>query len=82
MRSNSVRNEKSEADIKFLKSTRKCIQVRTPRQGRRLSIAVMSHTEKAGPLHIARLNFYDKKLKKQVGPLCLENDLESIKESH
>ena len=81
MRRNSVKNEFSKANIQFVKSARKCIQVRTPRQGRRLSIAVMSHTEKAGPLHIARLNFYDKKLKKHAGPLSLENDLESIVES-
>mgnify|MGYP001284818634 CR=1 FL=1 len=82
MRRNSVNDEFSEANINFVRNNRKCVQVRTPRRGRRLSISVISHTEKAGPLHIARLNLYDKKLKRHAGPLSLENDLESIKESH
>ena len=72
----------TKVNLEFFKSTFKHLSVRS-RQGQSQSIMIssMSITSPRN-FPISSLNHYDKKLKKQIGSVCLNSKLECIDEEN
>ena len=62
-------------------SSSKEIEIRTPRRGRRRSVMIPTAQEDYINIKgIARLNYYNKRLKRKQGPIILASNLDSIVE--
>ena len=87
-RSASVKEKRSQDDLDLMSSCakQKEIIVRTPKNGRSKSISILSVNDEPRNFHLARLNGYNKVMKKHCRPVSrlsnLGSQLESIIEDH
>ena len=86
-RSASVKAKRSQDDLDLMNSAKqKEIIVRTPKNGRSKSISILSVNDEPRNFHLARLNGYNKVMKKHCRPVSklsnLGSQLESIIEDH